>query len=46
MVNVFLNLQQWKNDFLTWNASDYDNIQYIHFSPDEIWVPDIALFNK
>ena len=38
--------QQWNNDFLTWNTSKYGDIQYIHFAPDEIWVPDIALFNK
>ena len=42
----FVYLQQWQNEFLQWNASDYDDVDRIHFAPDEIWVPDIALFNK
>jgi len=39
-------IQQWQNEFLQWNASDYDDVDRIHFAPDEIWVPDIALFNN
>ena len=38
--------QAWDNEFLTWNISDYGGLDRIHFAPDEIWVPDIALFNK
>ena len=38
--------QQWENEFLTWNASNYGDVSRIHFAPEEIWVPDIALFNK
>lgn len=39
-------IQKWKNEFLQWNISDYKNIGRVHFSPNEIWVPDIALFNN
>ncbi|KAJ7372920.1 hypothetical protein OS493_015375 [Desmophyllum pertusum] len=39
-------IQEWKNEFLTWNASEYGYVQRIHFAPHEIWVPDIALFNN
>lgn len=39
-------LQQWPNEFLSWDASKYGDISRIHFAPNEIWVPDIALFNK
>ncbi|KAL9967041.1 hypothetical protein ACROYT_G025198 [Oculina patagonica] len=39
-------IQEWVNEFLTWNASDYGDVDRIHFAPDEIWVPDIALFNN
>ena len=39
-------LQEWRNEFLTWNASEYGDLERVHFAPDEIWVPDIALFNK
>lgn len=38
--------QEWTNEFLTWNSSNYGDVERIHFAPDEIWVPDIALFNK
>ena len=46
MFCFFLYLQEWKNEFLTWNSSDYGDVNRVHFAPDEIWVPDIALFNK
>ncbi|KAL9951289.1 hypothetical protein ACROYT_G043927 [Oculina patagonica] len=39
-------IQDWKNAFLTWNASEYGGVERVHFSPREIWVPDIALFNN
>ncbi|KAL9951243.1 hypothetical protein ACROYT_G043869 [Oculina patagonica] len=39
-------IQEWRNDFLMWNASEYGDVERIHFAPDEIWVPDIALFNN
>lgn len=39
-------IQDWTNEFLTWNASDYGNVERVHFAPEEIWVPDIALFNN
>lgn len=42
----FYLLQSWKNEFLTWNSSKYGDLQRVHFSPEEIWVPDTALFNK
>ena len=38
--------QAWDNEFLTWNINDYGGLDRIHFAPDEIWVPDIALCNK
>jgi len=38
--------QDWTNEFLTWNASNYGGVDRVHFAPEEIWVPDIALFNK
>lgn len=42
----FYLLQSWRNEFLTWNSSKYGDLQRVHFSPEEIWVPDTALFNK
>lgn len=39
-------IQKWDNEFLTWNSSDYGDVDRVHFAPSEIWVPDIALFNN
>lgn len=36
----------WMDQFLSWNKSDYDNLDRIHFGPDEIWKPDIELYNN
>lgn len=38
--------QQWKNEFLMWNARKYGDTDSVNFAPEEIWVPDIALYNK
>ena len=47
LLSIFpFHLQQWKNEFLSWEASKYGDVSRIHFAPNEIWVPDIALFNK
>ncbi|XP_015749403.1 PREDICTED: neuronal acetylcholine receptor subunit beta-3-like, partial [Acropora digitifera] len=39
-------IQRWKNEFLMWNASKYGDTDSVNFAPEEIWVPDIALYNK
>ena len=44
--NCIFYSQDWTNEFLTWNASDYGDVERVHFAPEEIWVPDIALLNK
>ena len=48
--NIWLR-HYWKDDYLTWNPSDYDNITEITLptNPDmdaSIWVPDIYLYNN
>ncbi|XP_078700395.1 neuronal acetylcholine receptor subunit alpha-7-like isoform X2 [Branchiostoma floridae x Branchiostoma belcheri] len=35
----------WKDEFLTWNASDYGGLQRTSFPSSEIWRPDIFLLN-
>lgn len=47
--NIWLR-HYWKDDYLTWNPSDYDNITEITLPTDpdmdaSIWVPDIYLYN-
>ena len=43
---LFPGLQKWKNPYLQWDPSSYDNIRQIVVDPKEVWVPDIVLANK
>ena len=36
----------WTNDFLKWNSDEFGNLTMIHMEADEIWLPDILLYNK
>lgn len=31
----------WKDEFLTWNASDYGGIQYIRLNGESVWTPEV-----
>ena len=35
----------WKDEHLLWDKKDY-NVSQLHFSADELWRPDISLYNK
>ncbi|KAL9951290.1 hypothetical protein ACROYT_G043928 [Oculina patagonica] len=39
-------IQHWKNEFLVWEPNDFGGVSRVQFVPDEIWVPDISLFNN
>ncbi|XP_066585111.1 uncharacterized protein [Prorops nasuta] len=36
----------WKDEHLTWNPVDYDGIDHIQIKSDEIWVPDLFVYNS
>lgn len=36
----------WTNDFLKWNSDEFGNLTMIHMEADEIWLPDILLYNN
>ncbi|XP_066932120.1 neuronal acetylcholine receptor subunit alpha-9-like [Clytia hemisphaerica] len=38
--------QFWKNEFLTWNPSDYANITELTITKNWIWTPDLVLYNS
>jgi len=38
--------QTWKNEILSWNASDYGGSCFILLPVDEVWIPDVILFNR
>lgn len=36
----------WKDEFLSWDPLDYDNLTQIHLAVGEIWKPDIFVYNR
>lgn len=43
--NIWIRLF-WKNEFLTWNPPDYENVTAITVSRFAVWKPDIVLYNS
>ncbi len=41
-----LSSQNWRDDYLTWNSSDFSGIQKIMLPLAEIWIPDVAVENS
>lgn len=35
----------WRDELLTWDPADYQQLKQIHMAPQEIWRPDIVLIN-
>ncbi|KAK3880460.1 hypothetical protein Pcinc_015062 [Petrolisthes cinctipes] len=36
----------WVDPRLVWDVKDYGNLVELHFGPDEIWQPDMCLYNN
>uniref|UniRef100_A0A914Y8X8 Neurotransmitter-gated ion-channel ligand-binding domain-containing protein n=1 Tax=Panagrolaimus superbus TaxID=310955 RepID=A0A914Y8X8_9BILA len=36
----------WKDDFLSWNPSDFGGIDRIHVPASKLWKPDILVYNN
>lgn len=41
-----LPLQQWTDVNLKWNPEDYGGVKQIRIPSDDIWRPDLVLYNK
>lgn len=37
--------QFWKDNILSWNASEYDGVEELHLTKKEVWVPDMSIYN-
>ena len=35
----------WKDEHLSWDKKEF-NVSQLHFSDEELWKPDIMLYNK
>lgn len=38
--------QAWYDHRLSWNRSHYAMTKQIHVDPDQIWVPDLKVYNE
>jgi len=36
----------WTDEYLSWSPSEYEGLTQIHFAQEEIWRPDIQLYNN
>ena len=45
-LHVVTDKQRWWDYKLGWNKSDYGGIESIRLSPNNIWTPDILLYNR
>ncbi|XP_061172436.1 neuronal acetylcholine receptor subunit alpha-6-like [Saccostrea echinata] len=36
----------WKDEFLTWNSSPYEDLESLVVDPSSIWTPDINIFGR
>eukprot|EP00794_Sanderia_malayensis_P004553 gene4553-5150_t len=43
--NVWVRIY-WQDFSLVWNPSNYSNITTINFAPNDIWTPDVVLYNS
>ena len=43
---LFLRLQEWYDEFLTWDPADYDGLNYTVMRADDLWLPDIYIQNR
>lgn len=38
-------MQKWKDEYLTWNASEFGDVTAIRVPASSIWTPDIVISN-
>ena len=39
-------LHEWQDDRLAWDPAEYGNIKYLHIPSDNLWKPDLAIYNN
>jgi len=43
---VIHNIQEWVDYRLTWNASEFGNLQWLIVHASKMWTPELLLHNK
>lgn len=36
----------WNDHYLQWNKSEHPGVQNLRFTTDQVWTPDILLYNR
>ncbi|XP_018020723.1 neuronal acetylcholine receptor subunit alpha-6, partial [Hyalella azteca] len=36
----------WKDQHLRWTPAEHEGIQQVHLDPSDLWMPDLALYNR
>uniref|UniRef100_A0A672YTE8 Uncharacterized protein n=1 Tax=Sphaeramia orbicularis TaxID=375764 RepID=A0A672YTE8_9TELE len=44
--NVQLYTCTWYDHYLQWNQSEYPGVKNLRFTPEQVWTPDILLYNS
>lgn len=39
-------LQSWFDHYLVWNQTEHPGVKNLRFTTDQIWTPDILLYNR
>ena len=45
MLHVCL-LQEWMDEFHTWDHADYGGVERVNIPQNVVWTPDIVLYQK
>ncbi|KPP70355.1 hypothetical protein Z043_110822, partial [Scleropages formosus] len=43
--NMWLQMH-WYDHYLQWNQSEYPGVKNLRFTTDQVWTPDILLYNR
>jgi len=46
VLTVLCNVQEWKDERVGWNASEYNGLEVIRLPAKHFWLPDLVLYNK
>ncbi len=45
-MSIVLILQNWLDEYLRWNVSEYDGIDKLMLPLEKMWVPDLVVENR
>lgn len=43
---VFHVTKAWVDEFLTWDPEVYDGVDFVSLRKDDIWIPDVTVYER